>query len=182
MSIRSGSHGKDTCSPDPYRNELRMMENRERAAATRNRGLATWMITLGVVAAVGIAVIAAGGMAASRGHATPSRGGTAGQGQHESAGVTPDRPKAKRSDSIGLQLQDLPDRADLGDWSETVTTGRGSALACVPAHVTDGIGEQSVLERRFVARTATGEDTGPYAARIGETVLQFADHAAAVDA
>jgi hypothetical protein len=159
-----------------------MMENRERAAAPRNRRLATWMVTLGVVAAVGIAVITAGVIAASRGHATPSRADTAGQGKHSSAGVMSDPLKTKRSDSIGLQLQDLPHRPDLGDWAETVTTGRGSALACVPAHVTDGIGAQSVLERRFVARTATGGDTGPYAARIGETVLQFADHAAAADA
>jgi hypothetical protein len=38
------------------------------------------------------------------------------------------------------------------------------------------------VERRFAARTATAEDTGRYAARIGETVLKFGDEAGAVDA
>jgi hypothetical protein len=158
------------------------MWNSKRAPAKRSGGYATWWAALGVAAAVGIGAMTAGAVAASRSHTTSQPGDRPGQGHHHTAGVTTDPPKQKRSDSIALQLQDLPDRADLGDWAETAVTGNGSALACVPARVTDGLGAKTSLERRFAARTATANDDGPYAARIGETVLQFADPGAAGDA
>jgi hypothetical protein len=157
-----------------------MMWNNERPAAKSNGGFAKSMMTVGLVAAVGIVAITAGAMAASRGRATPSPGATA--GKHHTAGVTTDPPNRHRSDSVVLRLQDLPVRTDLGAWAAIEPTGDGSALACVPARVTDELGAQTSLERRFVARTATAKDDGPYAARIGETVLQFAGQAAAVDA
>jgi hypothetical protein len=155
------------------------MWNKKRADAQRNGGFARWVTTSVVLAVVGIGAIAAGAMAASRGHASPSSGGTT--TQHHTAGAT-DRPHAKRSDSVVLQVQDLPDRPELGDWAVVQPDDSGSALACVPARVTDGLGAQSSLERRFAARNATAGDTPQYDARIGETVLTFSDSAAAVDA
>jgi hypothetical protein len=156
------------------------MWNIKRAAAKGNGGFVAWIMTLSVVAAMGIGLSAVGVIAASRGHTTAA--GTNTTGAHHTAGVATGQPKVKRSDSVVLQLQDLPDRPDLGDWTAVQPTGDGSALACVPAHVTDGLGAQSTLERRFAARTTAAQQDGPYAARIGETVLQFSDQGAAVDA
>jgi hypothetical protein len=157
-----------------------MMGKSKRAAAKRNGGFAKWMVTLGVAAAVGIGVITASAVAASRGDTTTSRADTT--VQHRTAGATTKVHSGQRSDSGTLQVQDLPDRPDLGDWAAIEPTGKGSALACAPTDVIQGLGAQASWERRFAARTATAEDTGPYAARVGETVLQFADEAAAVDA
>jgi hypothetical protein len=157
------------------------MSKNERAVGPRSRGFGAGMAALGVAAAVGIGVMAHGALADSRGDTTPSRAQT--PAQHTSDGVKTHRQngghKGPRSDSGTLQLEDLPDRPDLGDWAPVEPTGKGSSLACVPTDVTQGLHAEASYERRFAARTATAEDTGPYAARIGETVLQFADQDAA---
>ena len=179
MPFGSGNCGKSPVAPAFYGEELRTMRKSEQAGAKRSGGHAMWIGTWSVAAVVGIGVIAAGAMAATHGDGPAPRGGTAGQ-QH-TAGVTTDGPKDKRSDSVVLQLQDLPARPDLGDWAAVEATGKGSALACIPAHVTEALDVKETLERRFVAPDAA-RDAGPYPARIGETVLQFTDAAAAADA
>jgi hypothetical protein len=157
-----------------------MMGTSERPSGKRSGGFGTWMLALGVAAAVGTGVITASAMAASHGDTTPPRAET--PAQHHTAGVTTGGRRGERSDSDVLQVQDLPDRREAGDWARIEPTGRGSALACVPTDVTQGLGAQASEERRFGARTAPAEDTEPYAALVGETVLQFADPGAAVDA
>jgi hypothetical protein len=157
-----------------------MMWNSKRANARTSARTARWTIASAVAAVAVVGVITAAAMAAFNGQATSSPASTTHQRHatrangrsHEHTG----------SDSVVLRLQDLPVRPELGEWAVIRSTGRGSALACLPARVTEGLGARSSLERRFGARTSAGGDTGRYAGRIGETVLQFADHGAAVDA
>jgi len=157
---------------------MMMMRKSERAAAKTSGGFAKWTLTLGVAAVVGTGVLTAGAMAASRGDTTPTRGDTT--AQHDNAGGTPHVRSGERSQSDMLQLQDLPDRPELGDWAAEEPSGKG--LACAPTDRIEGLDAQGSQERLFAARSATGADTGPHTARIGEMVLVFSDQAGAVDA
>lgn len=93
-----------------------------------------------------------------------------------------EQPPADRGLVAGnaLALRDLPHRPELGAWRRT--RAAGPALACVPAAVVDRLGAGETLQRRYGAHTGDSTATGPYAAQVRETVLAFADRAAAEEA
>jgi hypothetical protein len=76
-----------------------------------------------------------------------------------------------------LSPTDLPRRPELGAWKQTRATD--AALACVPARAVDGLGASETLQRRYGAHRGGSTAGGPYAAQVRETVLAFADPAAA---
>jgi hypothetical protein len=127
-----------------------------------------------VIGAASVAVLAAGAVLAISGG---TASGSPDPGQRT---ARPSFAAEPRSDGSLLSITQLPHRPELAAW--TATQGDGPVLVCVPEDVMAGLTPEATQTTHFGAYGVDSDRTGPFAARVGEQVLELTDENAASDA